>query len=105
MGFLSRVFGTPSREDFAKDVIRTLRSQGERGEIAFDAATFSLKVEGGENPSLISLGNFYSIFARTPRGERQQFIVSFLRKVHAGFKPLPKNFAEARQRLLPNLRS
>ena len=108
MGFLASFFGPPSRERFAEMVAETLRAHGTRGSIALDPATFSLRITGGEGDDsgrVVALGTFYPGFARVERTEQQAFVDSIVIRHLLAPPPLPKTFNDARQRLLPALRS
>jgi uncharacterized protein YtpQ (UPF0354 family) len=76
-------------------------------QIDFDEATFSLRVAATEERDdlLMALGNYYRAFTRAPRRERDAVIASIVEEHLAGPPRVPKNFAEARHRLLPAIRS
>ena len=105
MGFFSRFFGTPTREDFARRVIQHLRGQTDEA-ITYDAATYSVSIgDGGSDRRMLHLGNFYTMFVRAERRERDAFIVDMLARHSGNDEPLPETFDEARALLLPAMRS
>ncbi|HET8797895.1 MAG TPA: DUF1444 family protein [Thermoanaerobaculia bacterium] len=104
---MKTLFGTPSQNEFAERLVRAFRERGLTQQIDFDEATFSLRLAATEERDdlLMALGNYYRAFARAPRRERDAIIASIVEEHLAGPPRVPKNFSEARHRLLPAIRS
>lgn len=105
MGLLSGFFGPPSHEAFAKAAIEALRESGVREAIEFDPTTYSLRVEVGSGQEMVYLGNWYDRYCKASRKERREVLDAFV--AHRAAKPPYEkvDLAEARERLLPVVRS
>jgi hypothetical protein len=105
MSVLSKFFGPPSIDEFARLVSDAMRADGIAEPISMEPATRSLRIGSGTASRLVHLGNFYAEFVRVPRGERAEYIRGVVRRCGEMSGPSPKHPDEARQRLVPNLRS
>jgi hypothetical protein len=56
MGFFSRFFGQPTRDDFAEDVIKELRKIAPDVRVRYNKEEYELQIEGSENSVPLSSG-------------------------------------------------
>lgn len=105
MTLFSRFFGTPSLEQFAEQLADSLRASGVCDAIAIDLTTSSIRIGDEAEPRVINLNNFYQQFLRTGRKERDDYVRGVVRRFRTTEGPGPLNFHDARQRLLPAVRS
>lgn len=104
MGILSRLFGPPSREDFARLIAQALRSEGVEGTIHFDPSAYALRLSSAHGDDVLRLESLYADYTKAPGSDRERILSAAVRRFRAATGPSPKHFAEAKQRLLPELR-
>lgn len=96
MGFWDRLWGRPTRDDFAQMVIKVMRARGEARPIRYDAEGFKLRI--GEEPSAVAwLANGYEEYLRSPRRRRRDV----LRRYAVG--PMAEAESDRLEDILPRL--
>jgi hypothetical protein len=108
MGLLSRWFGPPTQESFAKLVERARRDAGDARACTFDADQFCLRFGGaGELQETIYLSNAYRDYCDAGRSERPEVLRAYA-AMSAGRDPFAEedalSFEAARPTLLPRVR-
>ena len=104
MGFFSRFFGPPSRDDFARVIAHALQAEGYEGAMEFDAPAFALRLSGPDGEHVLRLGHLYDDYTKAPATDRDRVLAAGVRRYRSATGPAPKHFGDARQRLLPELR-
>lgn len=89
---------------FAMMMIHTLRQSGLEKKIEYDPAEFSLLIGEGSD-GLLSLANVYNEYRRAEENDREEIMKRFTDAVLRGDRPLPKNLADARAHIFPQLRN
>ncbi|MCW8132143.1 MAG: hypothetical protein KIS92_17485 [Planctomycetota bacterium] len=102
MGFFDRLFGRPTKDDFAHAMIKAVRASGERGEIDYDPKEFKLKLRGAD--TVHHLQNVYLEFLAARRKDRPAYLQRLVRVWAQAKRASPKAMEEVRDRLLPRVR-
>ena len=103
MGFLDRLFGTPTMDKLARDVARVLRERDAQDlQVDLEQGEMSFRLHGGEMK--LFLGNLLHDIRRCPRAQRPALLQRFLDGVLAPDNAIPASYDEARPRLLPVVR-
>ncbi len=103
MSFLDRLLGRPTLETLIQDVTRWLHSEGCTDIQAFPDR-LEIKFQRRGSAHMVSLGNLRREYEKTPRGGRAALLQKFLSSVVID-DSLPKDYATARPRLMPVVRS
>jgi hypothetical protein len=103
MGFLDRLFGTPTMDKLARDVTRELRGRGAH-DLQVDPVQgeMNFRLHGGEMK--LFLGNLLHDLRQCPRAQRRALLLRFLDGVLAPESAIPALYDDARARLLPVIR-
>jgi uncharacterized protein YtpQ (UPF0354 family) len=102
LGLLDFFKSTPSPERFAKIASDGLRAAGFTAPIMIDQAEFRLLL-GDDGAQIFNLNNFYRDYCRVEKSERKNVMQSYVQSMTG--QELPKAFADAKDKLLPILRS
>jgi len=103
MGLLNRFFNRPpSRDRFAKMVLKRIAASGDFRPVTYDREGFRL-LKSAEQ--FVFLENFYQAYLRTETPGREQIIRGFLATWHTTERPVPEDFADVRADILPALRA
>lgn len=102
MGFLHRLFGKPTRDDFAQMYIKAIRASGDDRPIDYDPKEFKLTIQGTDFVSF--LGNIYEEYLNTPRADRAQHLLRLIGAFQTTEQDLPDSLEKARDLLLPRVR-
>jgi hypothetical protein len=105
MNLFDNLFGRPSRDKFARQVMAALRAAGDQRAVTYDAANFRLQFEGDAGAGTANLTNFYAEHCNTPRSGRRKHLKHIIRGLLTYLKEVPKEFDEARHDLRPIVRS
>lgn len=97
MSFFSSLFGPPSKDKFAKLVLKTFADLGVPVHFKYSKEDFSLVSSDGE---VFNLHNFYAEYCRMNRSDRQQALQRWAMVQFETIAGIPENLEEA----LPNLR-
>ena len=103
MGFVDRLFGTPTMDKLARDVTRALHERGAQDlhvDLALGEMTFGL--HGGEMK--LFLGNLLHDLRHCARANRPAMLKRFLDGVLTPDNAIPATYADARPRLMPVVR-
>lgn len=111
MGLLSRFFGPPGQDQFAKLVMRAFREAGDPREFEYDAEQFRLTVtneaegeEGSDGAAeVLNLHNFYAEHCKLDRANRKEHLKQVVRGVSQGKIELPDEFEHAAPDLRPRI--
>jgi len=111
MDLLSRFFGPPSQDQFAKTIMRAFRDAGDNREFVYEADQFRLVVAGDDesesdgSPSaeVLNLHNFYAEHCNLPRANRKEHLKQVVRGVSQGKIEMPDEFAHAAPDLRPRI--
>ena len=112
MGLLSRFFGPPSQDQFAKTILRAFRDAGETRKFEYQADQFRLVVlgeddesgrEASPSPEVLNLHNFYAEHCNLPRANRKEHLKQVVRGVCQGKIEMPDEFAHAAPDLRPRI--
>jgi hypothetical protein len=98
-----RPAGAPDRDAFAAMIIEQIRQAGEKGEIAYDAEGFRLRVQG-EHTNIANLNNLYDEYVWAGPAERARLVRNFVRSWFAPLKGVPEDFEDVHPDLLPSVR-
>jgi len=104
MGLFDKIFGPPSKDNFARLLSDAIREAGETVAIRYDAEEFRLVVEG-EDKRFFSLVNIYREYCALPSAKRRQALSHFVRSWFANRKEIPANFEDVGPDLLPAVRN
>lgn len=98
MGLFSRVFGPPSPDRFAQQVIGMFQDAGETRQFEYDSDEFRLLLRNAENdnPEILNLHNFYAEHCGLPRAARKEHLRQVVRGISQGKIELPDEFEHAR---------
>jgi hypothetical protein len=100
MGVWERLIGKPTRDDFAKMVVRALGKAGEIRPFRYEADQFRLRLD---DTGVTYLGNFYDEYMAAPRGGRAAILERLVRMVRGQTESAPKAGAGGGT-LLPRVR-
>lgn len=98
MGLFSRVFGPPSRERFARALMKEIRRQGETRPLTFDSEAFAV-IRGDDQANL---GNVYQEHCGLAASERRQHLRR-LARTFFGRAETPDRFEDVRPNLRPKI--
>jgi hypothetical protein len=104
MNMLDRLFGSPSRERFARLVMAGIRRAGDRRKIHFDREQFRLRPEG-HDVAVMNLSNVYAEFCAAGKALRPKLLANVVRNWFADRRSLPEAFEDLHPDLLPTVRS
>ena len=103
MGFLDRLFGTPTMGKVARDITRELDSRGAQDlRVDLEQGEMSFRLHGGEMK--LFLGNLLHDIQGCPRAQRPALLERFLDGVLTPDNAIPASYEEARPRLMPVVR-
>lgn len=106
MSLLDKLFGPPSRDRFAEQVMRALRAAGDRRTVAYDAENFRLVfTSDGPGSGTSHLTNLYLEHCRVPRRGRKQHLSHVVRGLLTYLKEVPEDLDAARPDLRPAVRT
>ena len=104
MGLLDRVFGKPTVERFAADLVRGLKNAGDHAEYRYDPPQNRiLRLVDGKAAGELNLANMFRTYAAAPRGRRADVLRSCVRMGLSHLRKLPEEFELARADLRPRL--
>ena len=111
MSLLSRFFGPPSQDEFARTIMRAFRDAGDQRNFRYEAEQFRLVVpgeadsNGNESPSneVLNLHNFYAEHCHLSRAQRKEHLKQVVRGVSQGKIEMPDEFAHAAPDLRPRI--
>jgi hypothetical protein len=112
MGLLSRFFGPPSQDQFAKAIMRAFRDAGDTREFEYQADQFRLVVAGQGDESgsddapsaeVLNLHKFYAEYCNLSRALRKEHLKQVVRGVSQGKIEMPDEFAHAAPDLRPRI--
>jgi hypothetical protein len=101
---LDRLFGSPTRDSFARLVISGLRRAGEARKIHFDRELFCLRPDG-DDVAVMNLSNLYGEFCAAAKATRPKLLKTIVRNWFADRRPVPEAFEDVHPDLLPAVRS
>src|SRR5687767_764888 len=102
MSMLDRLFGTPSRERFARLVMAGIRRAGDQRKLHFDRDQFCLRPEG-RDVSVMNLSNVYAEFCAADKSLRDKLLINVVRNWFADRRALPEAFEDIHPDLLPTV--
>jgi hypothetical protein len=103
MGLFARLFNRlPTRDAFARMMMREIRAGGSGGEIHFDAENYRLRF--GDETNYLNLSNAYRNYCEAPRGDRRAVLQRFA-SLRAVQDQEEQSFEVARANLLPRVQS
>jgi hypothetical protein len=102
MGMLSRFFGPPSKDRFARLVAHRLRRAGLVGQLNYQRSEFSLRRPDG---AVYYLGNAYAEYCRVEKVLRDNVLHAFVQGWASGRHGVPDDFEDVKHDLLPALRA
>lgn len=106
MGLINRLFGPPSPERFARQLLAALRRAGDPREARYNPDKFQIRFyEEGRDAGIANLRNFYDEHCRVPRGERPRHLKHIVRGLLTYLKQVPADFEDARPDLRPIVRA
>ncbi len=104
MRFIDKLFGKPSQDDFAKQMMRGLREAGQADELRYEPAEFRIvQLRDGEQVGVVNLGNMFQAYLAVERQHRAEHLKHCVRVAMRLNPELPADFAEARPNLRPKL--
>lgn len=101
MKFLSKFFGPPSQDAFAKMLMKRMRRAGMEG-LQYDAEKFSVRI--GKD-WVAFLGNAYAEYCRGDKQQREAVINTFMQAWSTQRHGIPDDFEDAKPDLMPLLRA
>lgn len=102
MGFFDFFRARPTPDGFADLVLRQVRQRHPGRASRYEAAAFRIVLGGGEQ-QIFNLDNAYRDYCAAPRKLRAQVLQNYLAGIDV--PALPATFAEAREQLMPVIRS
>lgn len=106
MSLMGKLFGPPSRDRFAEQVIKALRAAGDRREVKYDAENFRLLFSSdGAGAGTSHLTNLYLEHCTIPRGRRKRHLSHVVRGLLTYLKEVPEDLDAARPDLRPAVRT
>lgn len=102
MGFFDFFRARPTPDGFADLVLRQVRQRHPGRASRYEAAAFHIVLGGGEQ-QIFNLDNAYRDYCAAPRKLRAQVLQNYLAGIDV--PALPATFAEAREQLMPVIRS
>jgi hypothetical protein len=104
MGLFDWLFGPPSRDRFARRLIKALQHAGEKNPINYDPEKYRLQV-GGESENLMNLSNIYEEWCAASASQRQTIFNNAVRTWFSHRRELPQSFEDVQHDVLPGVRS
>jgi hypothetical protein len=105
LGFFSRFFGPPTKDAFAKTVMRTMKACGDPRQGTYIPDQFRIEYsDEGKPAGIVSLHNIYLEYCNAPRKYR----ATWLRKTCLGLAnkiEMPDEFEDVRPDLLPAIKT
>ena len=106
MGLIDKLFGPPSPERFARQLMAALRKAGDPREARFNPDKFQIRFyDEGRDAGVANLRNFYDEHCRIPRPERPRHIKHICRGLLTYLKDVPSEFEDVRPDLRPIVRA
>lgn len=106
MKYFDRLLVLPSKENFARVIMRELKASGDNRKATFDADAFQLNFHDQYDlVGQVNLGNLYEEFLAKPLKSRRAFLRNTVRSLLAYHKAPPDDFEAASHDLLLSLRS
>ncbi len=103
MGLFDRLMRRPpSRDAFARMLLKRIRKSGDQRPIEYDADKFQFR---RSNSQVSFLGNIYQEYLRSDRRDREQLVRNFLAMWYTTELPVPGDFDLVKADLLPALRA
>jgi hypothetical protein len=102
MGFLDRLTGKATLEDFAADVMKTIRNSGYPNELRYEGGQI-LQIAGGKVVGAANPGNMFATYAAAPRGERPTLLRKFAQVILQTGRKMPEDYELAKADLRPRL--
>jgi len=104
MGFSrERSSRPPSKDEFAKLLMRAVQEAGETRQIIYDRQEFRLR-PAGEDDRVVFLGNLYAEYCDAEEADRESMLRKWVRVWFTVGRDLPDDFADLQPDLLPALR-
>ena len=104
MRLFDRLFGKPSRDNFAKEIMRGLRESGQADELRYEPSEFRIvQRRDGKEVGVVNLGNMFQAHLAAERQHRAEHLKRCVRVAMQLSPELPGDFAEARPNLRPKL--
>jgi hypothetical protein len=105
VGFFSRWFGPPTKDEFARAVLRTMKDCGDTRQGKYVPDRFQIEYfDEGKPAGVVSLHNIYLEYCNAPRKYR----AAWLRKTCIGLAKrieMPDEFEDVRPDLLPSIKT
>lgn len=101
MGLFDRLFGPPSRDVFAREMMTALRRAGDREDIVYDREQFRLVRPKSSN--VTNLATIYAEHCALPRSERKAHLARLAQAFVSVRDDLPEDFEDARPHLRPKI--
>lgn len=106
MGILDRLLGPPTKDKFARLLLRRLKEAMPDCELIYDREAFQLRPTGPDG-MLISLGNLYAEYRAATGTDRRDVINRCLATFVGAYslKEMPEDFDEVMAGIMPSVRS
>jgi hypothetical protein len=101
MGLFDKLFGPPSRDVFAREMMTALRRAGDREDIVYDLDEFRLVRPKSQD--VTNLATIYAEHCSLPRSERKAHLQRLAEAFVSVRDELPEAFDEARSHLRPKI--
>lgn len=101
MGLMDKLFGPPSKDVFARELMTALRRAGDREDIVYERDEFRLVRPKTKN--ITNLATIYTEHCSLPRNERKAHLERLAEAFVLSQDELPPGFDEARQHLRPKI--
>jgi hypothetical protein len=104
MGLFDKLLGPPSKDEFAKLLMDSIRNAGETSEIIYDQQGFQLH-DGETESRIVFLGNAYQEYCSAPASNREKILKHWARNWFSSQRQMPEEFEDIKHDLLPVVRS
>jgi len=104
MGFLNLLFGPPSKDKFARLLLRRFRAARPGCDLVYDRQQFRLSPQG-EDGVVVNLANIYAEYCAAPAGRRPELLANYVTTFAASTHELPESFDEVRGKIMPSVRA
>lgn len=101
MGLLDKLFGPPSRDVFARELMTALRTAGDREDIVYEREEFRLVRP--KSKDVTNLETIYAEHCSLPRSQRKAHLQGLAEAFVMARQELPDSFDEARDHLRPKI--
>jgi hypothetical protein len=101
MGLFDRLFGPPSKDVFAREMMTALRRAGDRDDIVYDRQEFRLVRP--KTRDVTNLATVYAEHCSLPRSQRKAHLQQLAQAFVSAGDELPDSFDEARKQLRPKI--